>query len=261
MDDYNLIKQTLLEALSYTSIQDARRWWSTVREPENSYNGLYQRNSTLNQRRLEHLGDSKKDITNFITLSKFLDRLPHQCYNNVVSRQPTSGREAARLATEYQQSQATEYQQSQAKFNTRRNAFSSYHQGNTEFLRYATGQHFDNGHHNNSGDHVPISAGAHSQGVQGGGGNVSNSSDNRVSSAVSASNTPSGSFFKPMICHGCGQPGHIRPNCPNRVKRVSSPTLGCCDTSNRKKALVHGLVNGIDCHKLLELIVVASSHV
>ena len=30
---------------------------------------------------------------------------------------------------------------------------------------------------------------------------------------------------KSIVCHSCGEPGHIRPNGPNRVKRVSSPTL------------------------------------
>ena len=27
-----------------------------------------------------------------------------------------------------------------------------------------------------------------------------------------------------MICYGCGEPGHIRPNCPNRIRRVKSPS-------------------------------------
>ena len=26
-----------------------------------------------------------------------------------------------------------------------------------------------------------------------------------------------------MICHGCGTPGHIRPNCPEKVGEVKSP--------------------------------------
>ena len=26
-----------------------------------------------------------------------------------------------------------------------------------------------------------------------------------------------------MTCFGCGEPGHIRPNCPNRVRQVRSP--------------------------------------
>ena len=28
---------------------------------------------------------------------------------------------------------------------------------------------------------------------------------------------------KPVTCFGCGEQGHIRPNCPNRVRRVKSP--------------------------------------
>ena len=28
---------------------------------------------------------------------------------------------------------------------------------------------------------------------------------------------------RPIICHSCGEPGHIKPNCPHRVRRVKSP--------------------------------------
>ena len=28
---------------------------------------------------------------------------------------------------------------------------------------------------------------------------------------------------KPLTCYGCGEIGHIRPNCPNKVRRVKSP--------------------------------------
>ena len=28
---------------------------------------------------------------------------------------------------------------------------------------------------------------------------------------------------KPVTCYGCGELGHIKPNCPNRVRRVRSP--------------------------------------
>ena len=30
---------------------------------------------------------------------------------------------------------------------------------------------------------------------------------------------------KPVTCYGCGETGHIRPNCPNKVRRVKP--LGC----------------------------------
>ena len=34
---------------------------------------------------------------------------------------------------------------------------------------------------------------------------------------------------KPMVCHGCGEPGHIRPNRPNKAKWVSSPITVDCE--------------------------------
>ena len=103
LDSYDSVKEILLEAMGDTASQAARKWWTVVREPDESNNALYQKISTLNHRTLEPLGDNKQDILNFITLSKFLDLLPHACYNFVVSRQ---GREAAKLAMEFQQSQA-----------------------------------------------------------------------------------------------------------------------------------------------------------
>ena len=42
------------------------------------------------------------------------------------------------------------------------------------------------------------------------------------------------------VCHGCGEPGHIRPNYPNRVKRVASPSL--ISTDDNGSELIHGLL-------------------
>ena len=58
--------------------------------------------------------------------------------------------------------------------------------------------------------------------------------DGNVSTSPSSKNQPNAekSFKsvkserpskKPIVCHGCGEPGHIRPNCPNRVRIVKSP--------------------------------------
>ena len=44
MDSYDSVKEILLEA---------RKWWMVVREPDESYNALYQKISTLNHRRLD----------------------------------------------------------------------------------------------------------------------------------------------------------------------------------------------------------------
>ena len=41
---------------------------------------------------------------------------------------------------------------------------------------------------------------------------------------------------RPIVCHSCGEPGHIRPNCPNKqVKRVKSPTKLCASSRECNK--------------------------
>ena len=58
---------------------------------------------------------------------------------------------------------------------------------------------------------------------------------------------PSKSSSKPkaFACHECNEPGHIRPNYPNRVKKVSSP-VNVTDTD-----YISALVNGKLCSKCI----------
>ena len=98
------------------------------------------------------------------------------------------------------------------------------------------GQTNDDTHnHHYRGEHVPT--GAESQGVQ-------SSGDNKQKSGASGVHK-SGVKSKSIVCHSCGEPGHIRPNCPNRVKRVSSPTLD--HSLSRKDCFVKGVINDTPC--------------
>ena len=91
------------------------------------------------------------------------------------------------------------------------------------------------------------------------GGNVgSNGSDVSVNSSSSLNHSDFKSSSKPPLqsrCftfHGRGQPGHIRPNCPNRyVKWVMFPSQFCTALQNKMKALISGDINSIPCTKLL----------
>ena len=101
LDEYDAVKATLLRALGDTTEETARSWWDISKKTDEMWNSLYQCISVMNTRRLENLSDSKQDILTYITLSRFLDFLPPSCYNFVVARHPTNGREAATLATEF----------------------------------------------------------------------------------------------------------------------------------------------------------------
>ena len=94
-----------------------------------------------------------------------------------------------------------------------------------------------NGHTRSSAggeSHVPNGAGGEPWGVQNGGFSKKTGND---------SSSP-----RPIVRYGCGEPGHIRPNCPHNVKRVRSPTLGC--SHNIVNSFVSGFVNDTHCDKL-----------
>ena len=68
LDDYDAVR---LHAMGDTSEEDARKKWTIQKNPEEYFNTLYQRISILNNRCLEHLSNSKKDILKYITFSRF----------------------------------------------------------------------------------------------------------------------------------------------------------------------------------------------
>ena len=83
--------------------------------------------------------------------------------------------------------------------------------------------------------HAPNNTGNGSQGVQ-------TSSNSQRSSAFTSSK-------RNIVCHGCGEQGHIRPNCPHKIKTVSSPTLDRC--SSKSKAFVGDSINSTFCSNIL----------
>ena len=77
--------------------------------------------------------------------------------------------------------------------------------------------------------------------------------DVSLSSLVSKeSNLKSSNKYRPIVCHSCGEPGHVRPNCPNKqVKRVMYPTKLCTCSRECNKAFISSSINSIPCIKLL----------
>ena len=66
---------------------------------------FYLRVRAIGLRRLHGLA-SKEEITEKIILSRFLSLLPADCYSSVVTKQPQTGLEAARLVQEYEETRA-----------------------------------------------------------------------------------------------------------------------------------------------------------
>ena len=252
LNDYDAVRHILLQAMGDTAEQAARKWWEIQKRPDESFHSFYQRISILNNKRLEHLGDSKKDILNYITLSRFLESLPTFCYNYVVSRKPVTGRDAATLATEFFQSQS-KYRQSRP--------YTTFSLGTKSNFGSSCDPEY--GQSNQCGEHTPSVNGRDPKGVTKT--DASTVPTTFPSDFTAVSNNYPGSSRVPyhsgmnhynrshsIVRHGCGEPGHIRPNCPNKqIKRVKSPTRLCDDLSKCKKAFINGTINSIPCTKLL----------
>ena len=194
LDDYDQVKSTLLNSLGDTPSSADRKWWSLSRLPGEEPGSFYLRVRAIGLRRLHGL-TSVGEITEKVILSRFLSLLSADCYAAVSQRQPESGLEASRMVQDFEDTRAY----------TRRR------------------QHWkDNPHHQRREPVASSRSGSptHSSGAAAKEGNGSQG----PSAGAQGGAKPKGEKNrKPIICHNCNEPGHIRPNCPNRLRRVKSP--------------------------------------
>ena len=201
LDDYLFVKGELLESLGDTPEGADKRWVTLHRVKGESSRALFRRVHTTGMRRMDGL-TSKEECCNRMILSKFLALLSPDCYTSVVAKRPRTGHEAAKFAQEYEEE--VQFARSlQPKSSS--GYYHSYHKRE---------------HHNYS------SSGAPSSDRTSGGSHVGSSKPVVVSSTPVVNG---GKVEKPRndkrvpTCYGCGVVGHIRPNCPDKVRRVPSP--------------------------------------
>ena len=102
VEDYESVKATLLESLGDTPACADRRWWTLSRQASEEPGSFYLRVRATGLRRLHGLA-TREEITENVILSRFLSLLPSDCYSSVVSKQPKTGLEAARLVQEFEE--------------------------------------------------------------------------------------------------------------------------------------------------------------
>ena len=208
LDDYEAVKLILLESLGDTPTSADRKWWSLVRQSGEDACSFYLRIRAIGIRRLQGLA-SKEEILEKLVLSRFMSLLSSDSYSCATARQPKDGLEAARIVQELEETRA--------------------------YSRKRSGWRQDHNHHSQSSRREPN----RSSSPNGGGTGSSNSSSGAGVKEVTGGNPSSGAPAsggsksssgkgdrgnrKPIICHNCGEPGYIRPNCPNRVRSVRSP--------------------------------------
>ena len=159
-----------------------------------------------------------------MSLSKFLTLLSPECYGSVVAKRPKNGQEAARYAQEFEED--TSFARS-----LQPRPSGGHHNSQNYFSKRETGSNGLGSAQGNGGGAVGGSGSS-----QSGGGNSKTSSNGGGSRSFSPnrkqdSSSPKSSRQerqgqrerKPITCYGCGEVGHIRPNCPNKVRRVKSP--------------------------------------
>ena len=187
-------------------------------------------------RRLQGLS-TKEEIMEKLVLSRFMSLLSSDSYSSAMARQPKDGLEAARIVQELEETKA---------YSRRRQPWRA-----------------DSNHHPHSGRREPVANGSSSPSS---GGSASSGSDGQIVNVVSDSgshgaasglnnfseNAPqqdvvNGSVQnsdghryqermsrrpagRQVTCHGCGVVGHIRPNCPNIIRRVRVPGEGLGET-------------------------------
>ena len=217
LDDYEAVKLILLESLGDTPTSADRKWWSLVRQSGEDACSFYLRIRALGMRRLQGLS-TKEEIMEKMVLSRFMSLLSSDSYSCAMARQPKDGLEAARIVQELEETRA--------------------------YTRNRSGWRQDHNHHSQSSRREPNSSSSPNGGSTGSsnsnsgrsGGPSSGAGVEEVTGGSPSAEAPASSSYKsgtrdrqnrkPIICHSCGEPGHIRPNCPNIIRSVRVPGEG-----------------------------------
>ena len=212
LDDYDAVKETMLESLGDTPASADRRWWTLSRLSGEEAGTFYLRVRSTGIRRFHGL-KTREEVCEKVILSRFLSLLPPDCYNSVVAKQPKTGLEASRFVQEFEETRT----------------FSKRHQSWRLNASHHVPQSYNNKREQGSGSGVGSNNGSSSNN----GGSSSSPPQNQGTSSSQAGGGKGGrqdkqsqGGRKPVTCYGCGEVGHIRPNCPNKVRRVK-PQESC----------------------------------
>ena len=211
LGDYDAVKSVLLKALGDTPAHAERHWWSLARLSGETPADFFSRVRHTGLRRLSQL-PTREAVVDHVILSRFLSLLPADSYAAVMSQHPKTGLEAAEFLLDFEETRA---------YSRKRQPWMDHH------------------HHPRREPHRSHSPNSSSSGNSNGGTSSSNSSSGSGAQEVTDGNPSAGAPAsgssrhsggksdrgnrKQVICHNCGEPGHIRPNCPNRIRSVRSP--------------------------------------
>ena len=245
LNDYEAVKAVLLKALGDTTAHADRRWWTLARQPGEEPAQFYLRVKTTGLRMLSDC-PTRDAVVEQVILSRFLSLLPVDGYTAVTSQHPKTGLEAARLLQDFEETKAYSWKRQGWRPNHhsqagRREPSSSSGGGRPSSPKGSGSQNAGN-----SGN------GSQGSGTSGGSSNSGSGTGVREATGNSSSSSSRGRgdrhSRKPIICHNCGEPGHIRPQCPHKVRSVRSPD---CDSPAKSDVMfVPGWIAGCLADKL-----------
>ena len=102
LDDYELVKETMLESLGDTPASADRRWWTINHHTGEAPGAFYLRVRSTGLHRLHGLR-SRDEVVERTILSRYLSLLSQECYSFVFAKGPKDGVEAARLVQEFEE--------------------------------------------------------------------------------------------------------------------------------------------------------------
>ena len=205
---------------------------------------------------------TREEMFEKVLLSRFMSLLSADCYNCISARYPKTGEEAAEMVNDYENrgdfskrylaggNNGGRHQQHSYYSKREGGSGSGSFHGSSNSTKGSSGNYSgSSGNNSGSSGNYSGSSGNNSgsSGNNSGSGNSSGSGSS-PSQAQGTSNSQAGGGKggqqdkqrerKPIICFGCGEAGHIRPNCPNKVRRVKPEKKGSVVKPEKKESVV-----------------------
>ena len=217
--DFVSVKHELCKLLGDTPDAADKKWWLLGRRGGESPGDLFQRVFSVATRRMDGF-ESREEMLEREILSRYMSLLQQDCYSYVAAKKPKTGQEAALMVQEFEDERSF----------AGRPRYSNGSQGGSFRPHYGPKKWTRNPSQGNGGT-------GSSPGV----GHVPEKEESDNSNPGPTSNKdavvqndlrgdkPKPKWQrkerKPIVCYGCGKPGHIRPDCPDTIRRMKSPEL------------------------------------